>query len=125
MDGENHLDTGRTAADEAKDAENQKRPTVTVTCALAQGIVLNNHLGRDGKPSMAANMGPVGPIEVRGSAEGVDKAFWDAWAANNKDLVDRGIVSAIPTEEIQQNERERQDGENMGREGSDDPEQDL
>lgn len=125
MDDRKNIDTDRTAADEAKDLEQRKRPTVTVLCSLPQGIVLNNHLGRDGKPSSVANMGPGGPIEVKGSVEGVDKAFWDAWAENNKDLVDRGLVSAIPTEEIERNEQEQQDGENVGRQGKSDPEQDL
>jgi hypothetical protein len=111
------MEQHETAGDEAKQIQDAKRPMVRVTCSLPQGLVLNNHLDKDGKPTSAANWGPGSPIEVRGS-QPVDKAFYDAWAENNKDLVARGVVSAVPIEE-------EEDGEAVGSEGAGGPEQDL
>lgn len=109
-------DTSRTAGDEAREIEQAKLPTMTVTTSLPQGVVLNNHLDRDGKPTAAANFGPGTPIEVKGQATVVPKDFWDAWALYNSDLVDRGVVSATPTREIERNEAEERanDGESVG-----------
>lgn len=111
------MEDHQTAGDEARQIQDQKKPRVRVTCSLPQGLVLNNHLDKDGKSTSAANWGPGTPIEVRGS-QTVDKAFYDAWAEHNPDLVARGVVSAVPIEEAE-------DGEGVGTEGSNDPEQDL
>jgi len=78
---------------------------MVVTCSLPQGIVLNNHLDADGRPSAAANMGPGTPIQVKGT-ETVDKDFYDAWAQHNSSFVDSGVISAVPLEEIERNEAE-------------------
>lgn len=122
---EQNNDTNRTAADEAKDIQKDQKPRVRVSCSLAQGIVMNNHLDRDGRPTGAANTGPGVPVEVKGVTE-VDKDFYDAWAEHNRDFIDRGVISAVPVEEIERNEAEKRDGEeNLGREGKGRSEPDI
>jgi len=114
-------DLNRTAADEAADIEKAKRPMMTVTCSLPQGIVLNNHIGKDGKSTSAANFGPGRPVAVQGSTD-VDKEFWDAWAEHNGELIDRGVVSAVDKREMIEN---RDGEEDVGPEGQGGSEPDL
>jgi hypothetical protein len=94
-----------TAGDEAKQIQNEQKPRVRVSVALANGLVLNNHLDADGNPTNVASIGTGGPIQVKGSME-VDKDFYDAWAMHNKDLINRGLVSAVPVYENDQNDAE-------------------
>lgn len=71
----------------------EKRPTVTVTCAVPNGITMRMHSIGEGKPWQLGHTEVLKP----GPNPGLDKEFVEAWLEENKNLsvvVSKMIVAA-------------------------------
>lgn len=89
--------------------DQNKRPTVNVTCSVPTGVQLRRHspAAHEHAPQLPTGEGYV---LKQGSNPGVDKEWFDGWMKENENssLVQSGVITAID-EKDDQNEDDHHD----------------
>ncbi len=77
--------------------EQKKRPTVTVSCAVASGVQIALHQIHKGFMGQETRV-PIGDIVTlkQGDNPGIDKEFYELWLGENSQLsiVQNGMITA-------------------------------